>query len=390
VVGTVAPKSSGAVNLANWTFETSSPSNSGPYVPEAGIQTATAQARCVHASTSTSYGSYQGNGSGKSFWANNWAVGDYFEFRISTVGISGIQLSFDQTSSGGGPRDFKISYSINGGASFSDLRTYAVPTNSGAAIVWYPTPVNPASSLSFDLSSFGALNNQASVILRLVCASNTSLSGGSLSSTGSSRVDNVLLFSSSADTTPPIISLNGANPQTLVYGQNYADPATASDNSGSVPTLAVTGRILNTVLGSYVLTYTATDGSGNVSTATRTVNVVLNASNSNSADSDANGLPDLVEYALGGNPTGNSNEILPFVAVEGSNLRLTFEARTNDPRLTIQPVANSNLSSAGWSSVGVSKVSSVPVPGKDGFETQTWETPITGANRKFIKVDITR
>jgi len=143
-------------------------------------------------------------------------------------------------------------------------------------------------------------------------------------------------------------------------------------------------------LGSYVLTYTATDGSGNVSTATRTVNVVLNASNSNSADSDANGLPDLVEYALGGNPTGNSNEILPFVAVEGSNLRLTFEARTNDPRLTIQPVANSDLSTVGWSSVGVSKVSSVPVPGKDGFETQTWETPITGANRKFIKVDITR
>ena len=346
--------------------------------------------RCVHASSSTSYAANQGNGSAKSFWSNTWAVGDYYEFRISTLGLSGLQLSFDQTSSGGGPRDFKISYSTNGGASFSDLRTYAVPVSAGAAIVWYPSPVNPASSLSFDLSSFGALNNQSSLILRLVCASSTSLSGGSLSGSGSSRVDNVLVTGFSTDTTPPVIILNGANPETLVYAQNYVDPATASDNSGSVATFAITGRILNTVLGSYVLTYTATDGSGNVSTATRTVNVVLNASNSNTADSDANGLPDLVEYALGGNPTGNSNQILPSVSEEGGNLRVTFEARTNDPGLTIQPVANSSLSSTSWSSAGVSKISSIPVPGKDGFETQTWETPITGANRKFIKLDITK
>jgi len=391
VNGTVTPKSSGGVtSLANWTFETSSPSNFGPYAPEVGTQTATAQVRCVHASSSTSYAANQGNGSAKSFWSNTWAVGDYYEFRISTLGLSGLQLSFDQTSSGGGPRDFKISYSTNGGASFSDLRTYAVPVSAGAAIVWYPSPVNPASSLSFDLSSFGALNNQSSLILRLVCTSSTSLSGGSLSGSGSSRVDNVLVTGFSTDTTPPVIILNGSNPETLVYGQNYVDPATASDNSGSVATFAITGRILNTVLGSYVLTYTATDGSGNVSTATRTVNVVLNASNSNTADSDANGLPDLVEYALGGNPTGNSNQILPSVSEEGGNLRVTFEARTNDPGLTIQPVANSSLSSTSWSSAGVSKISSIPVPGKDGFETQTWETPITGASRKFIKLDITK
>jgi endonuclease G len=391
VNGTVTPKSSGGVtSLANWTFETSLPSNFGPYAPEVGTQTATAQVRCVHASSSTSYAANQGNGSAKSFWSNTWAVGDYYEFRISTLGLSGLQLSFDQTSSGGGPRDFKISYSTNGGASFSDLRTYAVPVSAGAAIVWYPSPVNPASSLSFDLSSFGALNNQSSLILRLVCASSTSLSGGSLSGSGSSRVDNVLVTGFSTDTTPPVIILNGANPETLVYGQNYVDPATASDNSGSVATFAITGRILNTVSGSYVLTYTATDGSGNVSTATRTVNVVLNASNSNTADSDANGLPDLVEYALGGNPTGNSNQILPSVSEEGGNLRVTFEARTNDPGLTIQPVANSSLSSTSWSSAGVSKISSIPVPGKDGFETQTWETPITGASRKFIKLDITK
>jgi endonuclease G len=389
--GTVVPNSSeGLTSLASWTFETSLPSNSGPYAPEIGVQTATAEARCVHVSSSTAYAANQGNGSAKSFWANTWAVGDYYEFRISTVGLTGIQLSFDQTSSSGGPRDFKISYSINGGGTFSDLITYTVPVSNGAAIVWYPTPVNSASSLSFDLSSFGALNNQSSLILRLVCASSTTLTGGSLSSSGSSRVDNVLVSASATDTTPPVISLNGANPETLVYGQNYADPATASDNSGSVASFAVTGRILNTVVGSYLLTYSAIDGSGNVSTATRTVNVVLNATNSASADSDGNGMSDLLEYSLGGSPAGNSLAILPSVAVLGDNLQITFQARTNDPNLTIQPVASESLSSAEWSASGVTKVSAAPLSGKEGFEIQTWETSIKNVPQKFLKVRISR
>jgi DNA/RNA endonuclease G (NUC1) len=389
--GTVVPNSSeGLTSLASWTFETSLPSNSGPYAPEIGVQTATAEARCVHVSSSTAYAANQGNGSAKSFWANTWAVGDYYEFRISTVGLTGIQLSFDQTSSSGGPRDFKISYSINGGGTFSDLITYTVPVSNGAAIVWYPTPVNSASSLSFDLSSFGALNNQSSLILRLVCASSTTLTGGSLSSSGSSRVDNVLVSASATDTTPPVISLNGANPETLVYGQNYADPASASDNSGSVASFAVTGRILNTVVGSYLLTYSAIDGSGNVSTATRTVNVVLNTTNSASADSDGNGMSDLLEYSLGGSPAGNSLAILPSVAVLGDNLQITFQARTNDPNLTIQPVASESLSSAEWSASGVTKVSAAPLSGKEGFEIQTWETSIKNVPQKFLKVRISR
>jgi hypothetical protein len=203
-------------------------------------------------------------------------------------------------------------------------------------------------------------------------------------------VDNVLVSASSTDMTPPVISLNGANPETLVYGQNYTDPATATDNSGSVPTFSVSGRILNTVVGSYVLTYTATDGSGNVSTATRTVNVLLNASNSASADSDGNGMSDLLEYSLGGSPIGNSLAILPSVAVLGDNLRITFQARTNDPNLAIQPVASESLSPTAWSASGVTKVSAVPIPGKEGFETQIWATPTIGRDRKFLKVNITR
>jgi hypothetical protein len=120
------------------------------------------------------------------------------------------------------------------------------------------------------------------------------------------------------------------------------------------------------------------------------VNVVLNASNSGSADSDGNGMTDLLEYALGGSPTGNSLAILPSVVLVGDNLQATFQARSNDPNLTIQPVASSNLSSTRWSSGDVTKISAVPVSGKEGFETQTWATPVTGTDRKFLKLNITR
>jgi hypothetical protein len=38
----------------------------------------------------------------------------------------------------------------------------------------------------------------------------------------------------------------------------------------------------------------------------------------------------------------------------------------------------------------VTKVSAVPIPGKEGFETQIWATPTIGRDRKFLKVNITR
>jgi hypothetical protein len=101
-------------------------------------------------------------------------------------------------------------------------------------------------------------------------------------------------------------------------------------------------------------------------------------------------MSDLIEYALGGSPTGNSLAILPAVQLVGENLQVAFRARTNDPNLTIQPVANSSLSPTGWSSSNVTMISAVPVLGQEGFETQIWATPVTGTDRKFLKVNITR
>ncbi len=78
------------------------------------------------------------------------------------------------------------------------------------------------------------------------------------------------------DTTPPTIALNGANPLVLECNiDSYRElGATATDNGKETPTLTITGQVDISALGTYVLTYTASDAAGNVATVTRIVNVV--------------------------------------------------------------------------------------------------------------------
>jgi len=78
------------------------------------------------------------------------------------------------------------------------------------------------------------------------------------------------------DTTPPVISLLGANPQSIEAGGAYSEPgATASDNvdgdlSGAIVIDA--GNVMTQVPGSYTVTYNVTDSAGNAATTvTRTV-----------------------------------------------------------------------------------------------------------------------
>jgi hypothetical protein len=77
-----------------------------------------------------------------------------------------------------------------------------------------------------------------------------------------------------ADTTPPIVTLIGANPAAVECGTAFADPgATAADScAGPVPVMT-TGAVDARTPGSYTLGYAATDPSGNTGRASRVVNV---------------------------------------------------------------------------------------------------------------------
>jgi hypothetical protein len=92
---------------------------------------------------------------------------------------------------------------------------------------------------------------------------------------GGSHTDVVVI--DVVDTTPPEITLNGANPMTLEchvdsYSELGAEVSDACDQSPSLD--SPSGSVNPDVVGSYTITYTATDAHGNEATATRIVNVV--------------------------------------------------------------------------------------------------------------------
>jgi hypothetical protein len=174
-----------AATVAQWTFETSLPASAGSFAAEVGSGSASG----FHAGAST-YSSPAGNGSAHSFSSTNWAVGDYWQFQVSTAGNSGISLNWDQTSSNTGPRDFQLQYSTDG-INFTNYGSiYAVLANA-APNAWSTTGTpNAASGFSFNLSGITALDNQATEYFRLVDASTISANGATVATAGTSRVDN--------------------------------------------------------------------------------------------------------------------------------------------------------------------------------------------------------
>src|ERR1044072_5605012 len=86
--------SAASVVMAAWGFEGVTTTNTGttPVVSgglataDSGAQTAGSAFTAFHTSAATVWSNPAGNGSAKSLSANNWSVGDYFQFSFSTIG----------------------------------------------------------------------------------------------------------------------------------------------------------------------------------------------------------------------------------------------------------------------------------------------------------------
>ncbi len=173
-----------AVTVVQWDFESVvAPGAASATLTGIAASTGTGTAGAVHAGNTT-WSTPAGNGSAKSLSGNTWAVGDYWQFGFSTTGYAGLTLSFDQTGSNTGPRDFTLAYSTDG-SSFTTFASYALP-----AVTWSAATYNAASTFTFDLSAVTALNNKPSVLVRLIDASTTSINGGAVGTGGTDRVDN--------------------------------------------------------------------------------------------------------------------------------------------------------------------------------------------------------
>ena len=86
---------------------------------------------------------------------------------------------------------------------------------------------------------------------------------------------NSLTDDGSKDVVPPVITVNGSNPATVELGSTYSDAgATAMDVRHGSTSVSSSGTVDTSTVGSYTISYTATDKAGNSATASRTVNVV--------------------------------------------------------------------------------------------------------------------
>lgn len=74
------------------------------------------------------------------------------------------------------------------------------------------------------------------------------------------------------DTTPPVVTLNGDPSPDLELQATFTDPgATAVDDEDGNLQVTVEGSVNKNLVGTYVLTYSATDNSGNTGSAQRVV-----------------------------------------------------------------------------------------------------------------------
>ncbi len=106
-----------------------------------------------------------------------------------------------------------------------------------------------------------------------------------------------------ADTEAPIIELIGQNPMEVLQGSEFTDPgATVTDNVDEERTISGEGSVDTSTLGTYTLTYNASDAAGNAANeVTRIVKVVVD-SGFGSQDSDGDGANNYREEKDGTDP----------------------------------------------------------------------------------------
>ena len=234
--------------LALWDFDALTISGTGtaPTISggtgttaNAGILTTGSTISAFHASASTAWTSPVGNGNAKSISSNNWGVNDYYQFKFSTTGYDSIKISFSQTGSNTGPRDFEIQYSTNG-SSFTTLTGSSYTLTNGS---WSSTSFNSSNKYTFNISSkTNALNNIANAYIRLVCTSTNAISG-TFGSAGTGRVDSFRVTGLSCNSLSLAASTKSALPRRCIAGSSiyYGDGTgvyfaidTTSISSGSM------------------------------------------------------------------------------------------------------------------------------------------------------------
>jgi autotransporter-associated beta strand protein len=191
------------------------------------------------------------------------------------------------------------------------------------------------------------------------------------------------------DQTVPVLVLNGANPLSVNWGGVFTDPgASFTDNVDASKTVYSLDTVDTSRLGSTTLTYSAVDAGGNAAVnVTRAVTVTL-ADGGTTVGAD--GLSDLMRYALGG--TGPSSKVeLPTVAVTSTTLTMNALIRIDDLKVSV--VGIYGLAPGTW--VTGSPITGVPSSSQSGAvagvtQRQDFSVPRGTDSKKFMYLKATQ
>ncbi|TVY10436.1 DUF4350 domain-containing protein [Paenibacillus cremeus] len=236
---------------------------------------------------------------GNTIYKDGWAspTGGYWQAKLSTEGYTGLTLSSKQYGTNGGPRDFKLQYSIDG-TNFVDFSTeYQLTT----------------SIVQKDIALPAQAENQPTLYIRWLNTSNASISstnagtngtGTITQSSGNSRIADILVSGTptSGSVTPvPVtgVSLNTNTVNLTVLGASYGLTATVApaiatnktvtwaSNDTTVATVTY-GTVTAVGVGTATITATTEDGNKQ---AAATVNVTNNPVSATGVTLDKSTLP---------------------------------------------------------------------------------------------------
>ncbi|MCU0792386.1 MAG: DUF5011 domain-containing protein [Opitutaceae bacterium] len=187
-----------------------------------------------------------------------------------------------------------------------------------------------------------------------------------------------------ADTTPPVITLNGSAAVTVSWGSGYTDAgASAIDDVDGSVAVQLSGTVNPAKPGVYVLTYSAADTAGNAATPVqRTVTVVIE----DAAVTGPDGLSPLLRYALGATSPGATVQ-LPVLSSTATALSLTAVVRTDDSALTVVGEAVTDLAGTWGTGGAVSVTLAADQTGLPaGCVRRVFTVQLDGAARKFLRL----
>jgi len=203
------------------------------------------------------------------------------------------------------------------------------------------------------------------------------------------------------DTTPPVITLIGANPQLVANGAVYADlKATVTDNVDASREITGTGTVDTATAGDYTITYNASDAAGNAAIAVlRTVRVAAPLGSTFlgaypgkiMTDIAPNGLSYLANYGFGGSE-GTAPTLPIMDNSDPTKLKLIVVFRTDDSSISLGGQTSTDLALAGsWSTIGVlvgPSTDASPVPPNTARKVISVDRG--SGSKRFLRATITK